>query len=1118
MYFHDGLEGIRRWCANNLFLMPLLGALCLALLFLFGAYQLQQDMLQHESERNRVEVEKRVVEAANDLSQLMNLRLNLTSSLAAFVTINRDFSQPEFDRFGALLQKDLQGVRSLQLAPDGVVAYLTNLEQNRKALGHNLFADERRRATVERAVRENRYIISGPIKLIQGGEAIIARRPLYFDDPTSSESKFWGFATVLIDVEQLMADAHFGVLEQDLELSIRGRDGLGALGEVFYGAPSIFDDPLAMADVRLADDSSWQVAAVARIVIHPTGFIYSSGYWLIGWLAALLIAVTSYSIIIRPRKLLQQVQLATSNLRTTLDSIGDAVVATDTRSCIVRMNPEAEKLTGWGFSEAKGRPLTEVFQVIYAEDEITSNNLILNGESHIEGMTNYRRLLSRQGEEYHITESVAPIRDDSDKVIGVVLVFRNVTDEYAVKLALEESEERLRTMFESSLDAYAVFQDGLHCMVNTAYLGMFGYPLDEDLIGKPMLDCLASPQIEETTQELSIVDGSEILSGGYETIGRHQDGSIFRLDVRVSSYWLKDEEYFFYILRDITARKQAEEERRKLSRAVESSSSVVIITDLKGVIEYVNPKFSEVTGYTRDEVIGLSPRLLKSGESDSSVYADLWATISSGGEWKGELHNRKKDGSFYWARDSISGVKNSQGQITHYIGIQDDVTHEFELHERLGFQASHDNLTGLINRHEFERRAERLLASPTLDNEEHAICFMDLDQFKVINDSCGHTAGDELLRQMGQALQDGIRRRDTLARLGGDEFAVLMEHCSLDHAHGVAMTLLKTVQNFQFSWEGQSFRVGVSIGLVAINGGVSSLTELIKQADAACYMAKDLGRNRIHIYRPDDTELALRHGQMQWVARINQAEIDDRYCLYAQPIVSLTNANERHYELLVRMIGEQGELIPPGAFLPAAERYSLIEKLDTWVVKNAFSLLEAHPDFVQSIDFVAINLSGPTLTNDTFLSDIMRRLKLSGIPPSKLCFEVTETVAISNLSTAINFISTLRKLGCRFALDDFGSGLSSFGYLKNLPVDYLKIDGMFVKDIVDDPIDYAMVKSINDIGQVMGMQTIAEFVESDEIKALLIEIGVNYAQGFGVGKPVPFTQLLESESFAGSEG
>ena len=561
-------------------------------------------------------------------------------------------------------------------------------------------------------------------------------------------------------------------------------------------------------------------------------------------------------------------------------------------------------------------------------------------------------------------------------------------------------------------------------------------------------------------------------------------------------------------LANIIERKLAENALVKLSRAVESSSSAVYITDAEGLIEYINPKFSEITGYSEEEVLGKTPRFLKTDETPMAVYEDMWQKISSGEEWKAELQNRKKDGSLYWARTSISGVRNANEKFTHYIAIQDDVTREYKMSEQISYQASHDMLTGLINRHEFERRAERLLSTFKPGVDDHAFCFMDLDQFKIINDSCGHAAGDELLRQIGRLLKGTIRKRDTLSRLGGDEFGIIMELCTLDQAHRVASSILKSVQDFLFIWEGQSFRVGISIGLVTLSEANSSLTELLKQADAACYMAKDSGRNRIHVYHPEDTEMLQRHGVMQWVARINKALEENRFCLYAQPIVPLDGSGDKHYELLLRMVDDDGSIIPPGSFLPAAERYNLIEKLDVWVIKNAFSMLASHPGFTEQIQFLSINLSGPSLTNHSFLEFIMTQLREFNIDASKICFEVTETVAISNLNAAISFISILKEIGCRFALDDFGSGLSSFAYLKNLPVNYLKIDGMFVKDIVDDPIDRAMVKSINDIGHVMGMQTVAEFVENDQIRDMLMALGIDYAQGYGPGKPEPFKAIL----------
>lgn len=540
---------------------------------------------------------------------------------------------------------------------------------------------------------------------------------------------------------------------------------------------------------------------------------------------------------------------------------------------------------------------------------------------------------------------------------------------------------------------------------------------------------------------------------------------------------------------------------------VENIPDVIYKTDLSGIVTYVSPSVYAVVGYSVIEAIGM--KLADKVYAMAKDRERFLAIIMKNGSVKNfEALLLRKDGSQWWGSASAHLVKSDDGSVHSIEGIIRDISVQKSTQDKLSYQAVHDSLTGLINRHEFEIRVTRLLADTQSGEECHAMCFMDLDQFKVVNDTCGHVAGDELLHKLGQLLLHTIRKRDTLSRLGGDEFGVLIKHCTLEQAYEVADEILKAVMNYQFLWAGKVFRIGVSIGLVAITKTSADFTELFRQADAACYLAKDMGRNRIHAYHPDDAELAVRHREMNWVGRINQALDEDRFCLYAQPIVPLDGGKHRHYELLIRMLDEQGDIILPGAFLPAAERYNLIEKLDAWVVNHACAFLAEHPLFCAEVDFVTINLSGPSLTNQAFLESILRIFNDTKVSPNMVCFEVTETVAISNLDSAIVFIQNLKESGFRFALDDFGSGISSFGYLKNLPVDFLKIDGMFVKGIVEDPIDRAMVKSINEIGQVMGMQTIAEFVENDDIKDMLIAIGVNYGQGYGLGKPKPLKDLV----------
>lgn len=459
-------------------------------------------------------------------------------------------------------------------------------------------------------------------------------------------------------------------------------------------------------------------------------------------------------------------------------------------------------------------------------------------------------------------------------------------------------------------------------------------------------------------------------------------------------------------------------------------------------------------------------------------------------------------------RSSLVPITSTEDHVECLLGLTQDVTARNQAERDLHFRASHDVLTGLINRDEFERRLERLLSSTSDGAVSHALCFMDLDQFKVVNDTCGHAAGDALLQQLGQVMLKAVRQRDTLARLGGDEFGVLMEHCSLSQARRAVEQLQQAVDDFRFSWQERDFHIGVSIGMVEIDDSSLDVTEILKRADTACYMAKEGGRNQVCEYRQQDGEITQRRGEMDWAVIINTALAKDRFEIYAQRIQTLGRGSNIHFELLLRMIGSEGEIIAPGSFLPSAERYSLMRKIDAWVVRHAFELLADHPDFFSRVDFVSINLSGHSLSNPLLLQQIIDWLDEFDIDVEKICFEVTETAAIANLGAAMKFFSTLKGQGCRFALDDFGTGLSSFSYLKNLPVDFLKIDGQFVHNMVSDPIDHAMVKSINDIGHLMGMKTIAEYVENDQIIIELRELGVDYAQGYAIGRPEPFRNFL----------
>jgi diguanylate cyclase (GGDEF)-like protein len=462
-----------------------------------------------------------------------------------------------------------------------------------------------------------------------------------------------------------------------------------------------------------------------------------------------------------------------------------------------------------------------------------------------------------------------------------------------------------------------------------------------------------------------------------------------------------------------------------------------------------------------------------------------------------------------------------------------DVTVARQANHQLVWQACHDGLTGLVNRAAFEVKLTQAIKDAQASDRVHTLCYIDLDQFKIVNDTCGHNAGDELLRRLAQIFQREIRQTDTLSRIGGDEFGILFHQCSLDQARQIVERMHQQVGQFRFLWQEQSFNVSASFGLVQIDQSSDSLTSVLSAADAACYAAKDAGRNRIHLYYSDDDELARQRGERLWISQIHQAIAEDRFQLYAQDIVPIVSAGrpptgdhhvviapqaegqlefERHVEILLRMIDRDGKIIPPGCFIPAAERYGLMTDLDCVVIETFFrAYAEAclsHSGRPLDSCLYAINLSARSLNDPQFIDFVKAKFAEYRLPPHVICFEITETVAIANIDQAIQFITELKQMGCHFALDDFGSGMNCFAYLKQLKIDYLKIDGSFIQNITTEKIDQELVACMNRIAHVLGVKTVAEWVENDEILQTLRELDIDYAQGYGLHRPEPLEFTL----------
>lgn len=551
-------------------------------------------------------------------------------------------------------------------------------------------------------------------------------------------------------------------------------------------------------------------------------------------------------------------------------------------------------------------------------------------------------------------------------------------------------------------------------------------------------------------------------------------------------------------------------ERDQAQITLRSIVDGVITTDADCRVRYMNPAAEELTGWQIDEAQGRDlQEVFRARDLEAAGAALNYASCLRGRCERQHGENTeltRRDGEVLTVEHSLSPIRDTHDQRTGLVLVFHDDTEARELATQLSFQASHDALTGLLNRRAIEFELNDALRGARLHDGMHAFLYIDLDQFKVVNDTCGHVAGDELLRQLPKLLQQNTRHSDSLARLGGDEFGLLLRDCPPDKARRIADGLLQNLQTFRFVWNERSFRVGASIGVAVIDAHSEGVEAILSAADAACYLAKDRGRSRVQLFLPADDELLSRRGEMQWVSRIQLALAEDRLLLFGQPIVPVAPDSQApvRQEILVRMVDEQGELIPPTAFIPAAERYGMMPEIDRWIIARTFRLIRhmrSHwPEMAGSA--FNINLSGDTMADEGILDFIRAQFREHAVDPGAICFEVTETAAIANLSRAIDLMSELRDLGCRFALDDFGSGLSSFGYLKALPVDFLKIDGGFVRHLDVEPIDRVMVKSINEVGHAMGLKTIAEFVENDRVMHELRQLGVDYAQGFSLGRPV----------------
>ncbi len=726
----------------------------------------------------------------------------------------------------------------------------------------------------------------------------------------------------------------------------------------------------------------------------------------------------------------------------------------------------------------------------------------------------------------YLDEARAPGTDELDRLSRMARLAGIAIKRQHDEERLRTSEARYRGLFENVVDGvYIASREGDIITANPALVDMLGYDNVEDLkaVGRTTVLYVNPIDRERVFARLE----AQGFVKNFEYRLRRKDGS--EIVVLENSRAIYDDKNNIIAhegtITDITERKRAEtrvfEEKERAQVTLQSIGDGVITTDADGLVDYINPVAQDLTGWDMRSARGMpvTDLMMIVNEHTRATCENPVVRCLKEGRVITLPENSvliTRNGDEVPIQDSAAPIRDRIGNIIGSVMVFHDVSRESRLFRQLSYQASHDTLTGLFNRREFENRLVTALDKLKSNAEEtHALLYVDLDQFKVVNDTFGHTAGDALLVQLSELIQQNIRSTDVLARLGGDEFGILLERCDQARAVEVAEAIRGSIEGYRFEWQNSFTTVRCSIGVVLVtNENADDVAGLMSSADVACYSAKDMGRNQVHFYR--DSDASLRHEEMKWVSRITSAVEDDRLELYYQPIIGIGDekgSRRGHYELLLRMRDEDGQLVGPDQFIPAAERYSLMSTLDRWVIHEALSQLADRSEEGEARYTLAINLSGTSLSEDRFLDFVIDELQKQELPHGAICFEITETAAISNLARVVHFMQTLKKLGCKFSLDDFGSGLSSFTYLKNLPVDYLKIDGQFISNVAEDNVDESMVKAIHEVGNAMGIETIAERVETREVLDKLGALGVEFAQGYYIARP---TSVESFEPWEGS--
>lgn len=769
---------------------------------------------------------------------------------------------------------------------------------------------------------------------------------------------------------------------------------------------------------------------------------------------------------------------------TALDFLDEPIYMVDLEDKIIRANKAFYKKINSTYEEAVGRVVTDFThpegeetpcKVCQARKDLRDTVITLEADDPANKMSQPLEI------------SLYVVRDKNKQAIAIVQKMRDLSEDREQQNIFRRNERLFTELLDATPDPLLISNaDGTIVLVNTQFEKQIGFSREE-IIGHK-IEKLVPGEFQHNHKHIRETYTSD---SEYRPMNKvenlfivHKNHGKIPVDISLTPFTIDNEKLIISSIHDISERIKKEKEFKHLASFAELDPNPVIEFKENGIVTYANQAalefFPDIKQSGQLEILNITSSMPELN-SEYEVIRDI------------EVNNSTFEQKIIYNPDTEL--------FRTYVW---DITKIRSLTNKMTYLARHDSLTSLINRRELERRLKSSIIDAKENNGTHSLCYMDLDKFKAVNDTCGHVAGDELLKQISETINTKVRDTDTFARLGGDEFALLLQGCSQDKASAIAESIRHSIEQYRFHWDNKTFKIGVSIGIVSIDNTSGTIKDIQSAADTACYIAKEQGRNRVHIYQLGSDEITLHANENVWLNKINAALDNNDFVLYFQKIASVTDIHDVHYEVLIRMKDNKGNTIPPGLFIPSAERFNIMSSIDSWVIKNTLPIMKNKK--YNKVKF-SINLSAQSLCDMHFMQNCIEKIKSNQISPGRICFEITETAMIANLKSAIQSVTVLRDLGCTIALDDFGSGLSSFAYLKNLPVDYLKIDGSLIKDLENDPINVTMVSSINHIGHSMGLKTIAEFVENDEVLNILRAMGVDYVQGYGIARPVPLEDI-----------